>query len=73
MVAMPYIENENLFDILIGRIGSYSFAEKEAIILSLYMGQVGLPTKTLRADKDRDLFIGLKTKGGFGYKSEPPF
>lgn len=32
VVAMPYIENENLFDVLTGRIGSYSFAEKEAMI-----------------------------------------
>lgn len=32
VVAMPYIENENLFDVLTGRVGSYSFAEKEAMI-----------------------------------------
>lgn len=31
-VAMPYIENENLYDILAGRIGEYSFQEKEAMI-----------------------------------------
>lgn len=33
VVAMPYIENENLFDILVGRIGNYSFSEKETMIL----------------------------------------
>jgi len=33
VVAMPYIENENLFDILAGRVGDYSFSEKETMIL----------------------------------------
>jgi tRNA A-37 threonylcarbamoyl transferase component Bud32 len=32
VVAMPYIENENLFDILSGRVGNYTFPEKESII-----------------------------------------
>lgn len=32
VVAMPYIENENLFDVLTGRIGNYSFIEKEAMV-----------------------------------------
>lgn len=32
VVAMPYIENQNLFHILIGRIGNYSFAEKEGMV-----------------------------------------
>ncbi len=32
VVAMPYIENENLFDIFSGRIGKYSFLEKIKII-----------------------------------------
>lgn len=32
VVAMPYIENENLFDILVGRVGNYSFPEKEEMI-----------------------------------------
>lgn len=31
-VAMPYIENENLFDILAGRVGNYTFLEKESMI-----------------------------------------
>lgn len=33
VVAMPYIENENLSDILTGKVGKYSFSEKEAMIL----------------------------------------
>ena len=33
IVAMPYIENENLFDILAGRIGNYDFSEKEKMIM----------------------------------------
>lgn len=33
VVAMPYIENENLFDILAGRIGDYCFLDKEAMIM----------------------------------------
>ena len=32
VVAMPYIENRNLFDILTGRIGNYTFPEKEVMI-----------------------------------------
>jgi tRNA A-37 threonylcarbamoyl transferase component Bud32 len=32
MVVMPYVENENLFDILTGKVGKYSFPEKEAMI-----------------------------------------
>lgn len=32
VVVMPYIENENLFDILTGRIGGYTFLEKEVMI-----------------------------------------
>ncbi len=33
LVAMPYIENENLFDILAGRIGSYTFSQKKSMIM----------------------------------------
>lgn len=32
VVAMPYVENENLFDILTGKVGKYSFSEKEEMI-----------------------------------------
>jgi len=32
VVAMPYIENENLFDILTGKIGNYSYVKKEKMI-----------------------------------------
>lgn len=32
VVAMPYIENGNFFDILTGKIGNYSFVEKERMI-----------------------------------------
>lgn len=33
VVAMPYIENENLFDVLAGRVGNYDFSEKKAMIM----------------------------------------
>jgi len=32
VVAMPYVENQNLFDVLAGRIGDYSFSEKVLLI-----------------------------------------
>lgn len=32
IVAMPYIENENLFDILAGQVGNYTFSEKESML-----------------------------------------
>jgi tRNA A-37 threonylcarbamoyl transferase component Bud32 len=32
MVVMPYVNNKNLFDIMAGKVGKYSFPEKEAMI-----------------------------------------
>lgn len=32
LVAMPYVENENLFDVLTGRIGNYTLFEKKSMI-----------------------------------------
>ena len=47
VVAMPYISNGNLLDILTGKIGSYSFAKKQEMLIKAVMVINGMHAKDI--------------------------